>query len=551
MQYRFYLASSLEKVFPGRCPKAMENGSRLSAWQGTRAAVQLVYYVDGVASGEKVPDFALKVEGAPMPVSMRRVELIPSDFPCFESYDEYYITTEPGLFPDLLEPMTEAVIKPLPRQYRSVWLSWDIPEDVTPGEYEITVTATADTQTYKNHFILCIGKAVLPKQKLLHTEWFHTDCLAEYYKVDVFSEEYWTIVENFMQAAAKDHGINMLLTPVFTPSLDTAVGGERLTVQLVDVYCNNGAYTFGFEKLTRWVEMCKKHGIEYLEIAHLFTQWGAHATPKIIGVVDGVKKRIFGWDVSATSAEYRVFLEAFLPALRIFLENLGYDRDHVYYHISDEPYMKDFESFRAARAQVEDLLERCQVIDALSDFEFYQHGLVKQPIPDNAHIQPFIDAKVPNLWVYYCCGQNHLVPNRYFAMESARNRIMGVLMYLYNMKGFLHWGYNFYKTEWSIRSINPYYITHGGYAFPSGDAFLVYPGPDGMPLSSIRAEVQQEAFVDMRALQLLESLAGREAVERIIYKETDMYPLTYKEYPRDAAYLLSLREHVAAEIEKY
>ena len=84
-------------------------------------------------------------------------------------------------------------------------------------------------------FTLCVGRARLPAQTLLHTEWFHADCLASYYGVAPLSEEHWRILENFIRAAGEEHGINMLLTPVFTPPLDTAVNGERLTVQLVDV----------------------------------------------------------------------------------------------------------------------------------------------------------------------------------------------------------------------------------------------------------------------------------------------------------------------------
>ena len=147
-------------------------------------------------------------------------------------------------------------------------------------------------------------------------------------------------------------------------------------------------------------------------------------TAKIMAVVDGQERRIFGWDVPAASAEYRAFLEAFLPALRTALEGMGYDKEHVYYHISDEPSPEHLDSYRAAKAQAEDLLEGCQVIDALSSLEFYRQGLVRQPVPANDHIQPFIDAQVPGLWVYYCCAQSSLVPNRFFAMESARNRIM-------------------------------------------------------------------------------------------------------------------------------
>ena len=563
-RYEFFLASSLEKVFPAQRPAALSDGARLSVWRGARAAVQLVYRADDAAPGMPAQSFTIEADGAP--AVLRAVELMPSDYPCYESADEHYITKEPGLFPDLLAPLEAPAVTPLPRQYRSVWLSWDIPADAAPGAYEVAVTARAvEEQRMPNgvlyrdadaaglaftcRFTLCVGRARLPAQTLLHTEWFHADCLASYYGVAPLSEEHWRILENFIRAAGEEHGINMLLTPVFTPPLDTAVNGERLTVQLVDVRRDAGVYSFGFEKLGRWAGLCRRHGVEYLEIAHLFTQWGAHATPKIMAVVDGRERRIFGWDVPAASAEYRAFLEAFLPALRTALEGMGYDKEHVYYHISDEPSPEHLDSYRAAKAQAEDLLEGCQVIDALSSLEFYRQGLVRQPVPANDHIQPFIDAQVPGLWVYYCCAQSSLVPNRFFAMESARNRIMGVLMYLYGIKGFLHWGYNFYNSKFSLHPVDPYRVTHADYAFPSGDPFLVYPGPDGAPLSSVRAEVQDDALLDLRALQLLEQLAGRAFVEELIYADAEMRPMTFRDYPRGAGYLLALRERVAAEIE--
>ena len=122
-------------------------------------------------------------------------------------------------------------------------------------------------------------------------------------------------------------------------------------------------------------------------------------------------------------------------------------------------------------------------------------------------------------------------------------------MYLYGIKGFLHWGYNFYNSKFSLHPVDPYRVTHADYAFPSGDPFLVYPGPDGAPLSSVRAEVQDDALLDLRALRLLEQLAGRAFVEELIYADAEMRPMTFRDYPRGAGYLLALRERVAAEIE--
>ena len=563
-RYEFFLTSSLEKVFPDQRPEELPCGSRLSAWRGTRAAVQLVMFADSGAPGIRNQPFTLEITGGPCDCTVRSVELIPSDLPCYDNVDDNYLRKTPGLFPDLLKPASRQVI-PLVDQYRSLWLSWEIPQDAQPGDYPITIAVRGVSQWPLHNGVemkapemenwsvelpmtLNVSKAQLPEQTLLHTEWFHADCLASHYGVEPLSEEHWRILENYIRAAAQNHGVNMLLTPVFTPPLDTMVGGERPTVQLVDISRDRGVYRFGFRNLSRWCGLCRKYGVTDLEIAHLFTQWGAAATPKIVATVDGVEQRIFGWEVPATSPEYRTFLMALIPALRSALEEMGFAHDHLYFHVSDEPGKEHLDTYRAAKAQVADLLEGCHMIDALSNLEFYQQGLVPQPVPSNDHIQAFIDAGVPNLWVYYCCAQGNLVPNRFFSMPSARNRIMGVLMYLYDIKGFLHWGYNFYYCQYSIHPIDPYEVTHAGYAFPSGDGYLVYPGRDGQPLSSLRVEVQDDALLDLRALQKLEQLTDADYVRKLIYEEAGMDCMTFTDYPRSAEYLLNLREKVADEI---
>ncbi len=555
----FFLASSLEKVFPCRKPRALD-GTTLSVWGGMRAAVQLVFRASDYQDGSLLQSYTVSVKGAPVPAELYLVELLPSDFPCWENAaeDENYLTHEPGLFPDLLVPLEDGRIRPVPRQYRSVWISFPVTEDTVPGNYEVTVEASPGLsqvtgsggqweaaegcrETVSLSFWLRVGRTKLEKQKLIHTEWFYADCLADYYRVEPLSEAHWAILERFIGQAGHRHGVNMLLTPVFTPPLDTEVGRERPTVQLVGVTRTEGKYSFDFSALERWTALCRKSGIQYLEIAHLFTQWGAYATPKIMACVDGEMKRIFGWDVPADSPAYREFLESFLPALKTSLGEMGYDREHVYFHISDEPSEEHMDSYLAAKRQVLDLLEGYPVIDALSSFSFYQKGIVKQPVPANDHIQPFLDARVPGLWVYYCCCQGVDVPNRFYAMPSQRNRIMGVLMYLHRIEGFLHWGYNFYYTQFSRRLADPYRMTHADYAFPSGDAYLVYPGEGGMPLTSIRAEVQSEGLADIRILDTLEQKKGRQEAEKIIYGE-EKGGFTFRNYPHSAEYLLSLRE---------
>ncbi|MEG0578350.1 MAG: DUF4091 domain-containing protein, partial [Niameybacter sp.] len=119
----------------------------------------------------------------------------------------------------------------------------------------------------------------------------------------------------------------------------------------------------------------------------------------------------------------------------------------------------------------------------------------------------------------------------------------------YDIAGFLQWGYNFYNSQFSKEAINPYCVTDAGSAFPSGDAFLVYPGANG-PVESIRLKVFTEALYDLRAMQLLASLTSKDHVLRLMEASLET-PITFSSYPHDATYLLDFRSTLNKEISKH
>lgn len=476
-------------------------------------------------------------------IAVRTVGLAPSEFPCYHDCDSHILRATPGLYPDPLYPIDPADgITALPGQWRSLWITVNLNTTVKPGNHSIRIEFAADSgqRLGQEEFELHVISMELPEQQLIHTEWFHTDCLATYYQVDVFSERHWELIDLFVQTAAK-HGMNMILTPLFTPPLDTEVGGERPTVQLVEVEKLGQSYRFGFEKLRRWIDLCSERGIRYFEFSHFFTQWGAKHAPKVIATENGEQRQIFGWKTDAAGGAYTDFLNQFLPRLIEFLKWNGL-QERSYFHISDEPNAEHLDSYSHASELVHKHLADFPVIDALSDYLFYEKGLVKKPIPANSHIEPFIQKQVPNLWVYYYCRQYKEVANRFFNMPSARNRILGMQLYKYNIEGFLHWGYNFWYTEYSRKPVNPFQVTDAGQAFPSGDSFLVYPGENG-PIESLRLQVLYEALQDLRALQLLESFIGRKQVLYLLEEGLD-HEITFRTYPRDPQWLLSKREQI-------
>ncbi len=525
------LVSPMESVFPGSA--GLEPYSRGSALRGEETAFQAV--VTGRGDCRVTLDTV-----APVRAELFRVGCVPCALPAYpDRVDADYSTTQPGEFPDVLYPIADGALHVDGRE--TLWISLSVAPDAAGGIYPVTLCV----EDRRAVFELEVLPVALPPQRLCFTQWFHADCIASLHNVEIYSEAHWALLEKYMRVAAQ-HGINMLLTPVLTPALDVEVGKERPCTQLLDIAYADDRYTFGFEKLGRWIALARRCGIRKFEISHLFTQWGAEHAPNIYVVENGVRKLRFGWHTAASDPAYAAFLAAMLPALLAFFAEQGVEKEDLMFHISDEPSGEHLESYLAAKSIAAPLLPGCMIRDALSDYEFYARGVVERPIVATDHMEPFVENHVSDLWAYVCCGQCVDVGNRFLAMPRRRNRILGVQLWKYRVTGFLQWGFNFWYTALSKGVVDPFQVTDAGGAFPGGDAFSVYPGADG-PLCSVRLKIFAMALNDLRALQALEARAGREAALSCLGEGRTM---TFKDYPRTEAYLPEMRERVHAALVK-
>ena len=516
------LVSSLEKPFLEDNILQFKELKKLRILKNERASFQLLYTRKNYAD-HNIRDFVRPVIKSDLAkyITMRTLVNIPTTIAAYpDRLDSKYLKTTPGLYPDLLQPVhNRGDISVFFDQLRSLWFELDVKGEVEAGIYPITIELynVKTGELIATHELeIKIMNASLPEQELIVTHWFHCDCLADYYDVEVFSERHWEIIENFVKTAVKN-GQNMLLTPTITPAFDTEIGGERPTVQLVDIAINNGEYSFGYDKLDRWVEMCHRNGIKYFELPPFFTQWGAEHAPKIMATVDGEYKRIYGWETDSASEEYAAFTVTFVAALLDHLKKLGIDKQ-CYFHMSDEPKLKNLEQYKKSQAGIRKCIEGYHTMDAISNYEFYLEGLIDTPVPATNHIQPFLDGNIPGMWCYYCCSQCVDVSNRFFAMPGARTRSIGMQMFKFKIGGFLQWGYNFYDHQRSRDLINPYVETTGENWVEGGDAFVVYPGFNGKALESIRLVAFNEGLQDLRAMKLCESYYGHDKVVEAIEK---------------------------------
>ena len=546
MNLQMKIVSSLEKCFWNDMPEDKPEKTEFYMFRNERLSFQVLYHSDDTRHDIRRWN-RVKTGGALAPYAkLRIVNNVLNMYPTYNTPPEgEFIKTEPGAYPDIIRPFIYPDAVSLPgNQTHAIWVDIELPEGFAAGDYDFTLAITEKDENLGevSAKVIVVG-AELPKQKLVHTEWFYTDCIANHYHVKAFSEKHWKLIENFMRTATKN-GINMILTPVFTPELDTYVGGERLTTQLVDIeLVEEGKFAFGFEKLHRWIDLALDCGCEYFEIPHFFTQWGAQAAPKIVVKVNGRKVNYFGWDTPSTGDAYVNFLDQFIPAIVEEFKKRGLDKK-CYYHVSDEPSLRVLEHYKTCKEIIGKHLAGYPIIDALSEYKFYSMGAIERPVPSTRNAMTFVENGVPNLWVYHCGGGLYGVADRSISMPLWRTRILGVQLYLYNIEGFLHWGYNFYNSCHSRTVLDPFGHPDGGYFTPSGDCFLVYPGTDGNAWESMRLNALREAVDDMRALTLYEEKFGREAAEKLLLEDVDG-KLTFMEYPQDRAFLINLREKIA------
>lgn len=567
--FTFQFCDALTKVLPGEKPRA--GTKSLSGLVGETLSFQTAW-IDSMPNVERSEitiavtpifehDTADQVTAESVTIRAFQVGLVPANMPAPENPDDGYFVTDPTLLPDILNPLdvenagegeadpTEAdqvsdgdpavnanarghsrsvivTTESKHRGWNSVW--WDVVATPRLTALDVKVTyrqrhghdLSDEVQPlWQDRIDVHVASAKLPAPKLHNVQWFHADSLANYYDVEPWSELHWKITEAHMRSCARMR-VNTILTPVWTPALDVAPGVYRRNVQLLDITDRDGRYEFDFSNLDRWIDLLLSSGLTGVEVPHLFTQWGAKSTPRFwIQNNEGELEPRFGWDTPATAPEYREFLEQLIPALRNYF-NAKIGERNVWYHVSDEPERRHLESYAAARNVVLDLLDGAQLIDALDDPDFQDY--VQTPVVASNSVPRFRARGINPSWVYYCVAQYEGVANRFLAQNPARHRMLGFQLYKGRAEGFLHWAFNFYNTQFSLGSLDPYRDTAAGGGFISGDPFVVYPAPDGSVLESLRHRMLRAAFDDLAACQLAESRVGRDAVLAVIDPAGDL-----------------------------
>lgn len=515
-------ASSLDKIFPdGEVSIPEKNGVML---KNERYNFQVIAREEQFC---QIYGTRLVVTGdIADSVTIRAVDCVPAILTMYVDSDDYVIFpkgSDSGVYPDIL---SESATADIPQNKNvAFWITVFDENGLPVGKHKLKIELRGENgdALAETEYEIEVLDAVLPKSDFAVTQWMHYDAIANYYNLKPWSDEYYEKLGSFLDTYVV-HGGNMLYVPLFTPPLDTKIGGERLDVQLADVTYRDGKYGFDFAKLEKFLDFAIAHGIKYFEMCHLATQWGAAHCPKICANTRNGYECIFGWDTSSTGENYVEFLRECLTGVNTILESKGVV-GRTYFHISDEPNKDNIARYKEVYDAVKPIISKYKLMDAVSDSG---RDIIDVPVVSTTHLG---GKCAENEFVYYCCSnRRNNLSNRFLNMPSVRNRIFGMQLWLNEAKGFLHWGFNFYNTALSVRDVNPFCETDGNGHFPAGDPFVVYPGRRGA-LDSLRLEVFYAALQDRTVLEELEKKIGRKRIEKLLSNDGIV---GWTEYPHSA-----------------
>lgn len=128
--FEWKIVSSMKKVFPVREPSGEGVREKLTALRGETVSFQIAYRWSGSRREKMHPELCGKGKGM---ARIRKVCLVPCEYPLHPEADEDYLTREPGLYPDLLQEISGEGVNLIPGQWRSLWVDLEAQDSSVPG----------------------------------------------------------------------------------------------------------------------------------------------------------------------------------------------------------------------------------------------------------------------------------------------------------------------------------------------------------------------------------------------------------------------------------
>ncbi len=414
------------------------------------------------------------------------------------------IISPSGYYPDPV--YTDSVMDIPFDRAQTIWLSIPIPTETSPGDYTGKVTLTGEiggkTFSMDKSFVVKVYPPVVTESTLWVTNWFHDDFsrLNDGKPVERYSDQYWKYMAEMAGIMKAYHQNVIWASPV----------------ELANYTIENGKYTIDFTNFDKTIEFFIREGvigrIEGRQIAgRRDGLWLAKELDMYVPVEKDGKIQVVPLPFS--DQRTRSFYSQFLPALLAHLKEKGWDKQYMQ-HISDEPIDEHVKSYIEIASFVKKMAPDIKLVEACHSKNV--DNLLDIWVPQLNYLQTDLDfyidqaKKGKEVWLYICVFPQEEYANRFIQLPLLKGRLVHWLNYKYDIKGYLHWGFN----HWVGDPMKETAVVQlpGGLVIPGGDSWIIYPYK-GKVITSIRMDAMRDGLIDYELLRMLERKNPEKAKE--------------------------------------
>lgn len=343
--------------------------------------------------------------------------------------------------------------------------------------------------------------------------WQHPSSWARAHGVEYFSEEHFAIIRNYLEELKELHQKVIHLNVSDFPwagQMCFAVtdNPSRLyEYNIVDVRRLGGGLVFDFTRMDRYIDTCLEVGIrEEINLFGMIGNWhGYDFGSPVTEYDDPIRVKVFDvdekkYDFIRDTAELKAYFGAVFDHL--------HQRDllRITKVIGDEPgnaetlesFTKFIQSCTPHAIRFKYALHQPIFLDNYTgDLDsFSVNTLLMGKYFQNGKPEGDIAASFPKMTWYACCFPSTF--NSFIKNPLIESRYFGAYTYLWKMKGMLRWAYGIFVEDVFED------IRYKPEKWAAGDMMLVYPGPGGKPLKSLRERNILYGIQDFHILKMLE-----------------------------------------------
>lgn len=397
-----------------------------------------------------------------------------------------------------------------PRSVRPVWVTVEVPRDLTPGDYTMTLTASeAATGKAVASARLCVNVAdkTLPAP---HDYAFYLDmwqqpyAISRYYGVEPWSDAHLEKLAPYadMLARAGQKAVSVIL--FYEPWGEQS--NDKFEPMVETVRTADGRWQFDFTILDRYVEFMAAHGVDATLECFTMVPWQPQYRYR-----DAATGELRFMECKPGTPEYAKLWTSLLTDLAKHLKEKGwYDKTEI---VMDERGLPDMLSaLNVAQTAVPGIKMALagnfhkELVDTLQSYTIIKGDFFPESVLNSRR------AKGQRNILYTCCATP--APSQFSNSAPADGAYLPVYATATGFDGYLHWSFS----NWTD---NPLTDTRF-HMFAPGDTYFVY--PDGR--TSVRYERMVEGIQLSEKIKILrDELEGRQDLAGLQLLEQALLPI--------------------------